>query len=99
LRHRRGELDLLRTTKSRGHAQVGGSHARRLRILGEALPEVHASGYVQAGAVAKSLEVRRPAHVRRAAGTPDAGGVGEAEPGGPRRVSPRYQTVCPEEKD
>ena len=53
LRHRRGELDLLRTTKGRGHTQVGGPHARRLRILGEALPEVHASGDVQAGAVAK----------------------------------------------
>ena len=47
LRHGRGELDVLRPAARRGHAALGRTHAARLRVLRQALPEVHAPEDVQ----------------------------------------------------
>ena len=58
-RHRRGQLDLLRTAASRGHARLGGADAARLRVLAEAVSEVHPSEDVQGGGAEDGARRRR----------------------------------------
>src|SRR4030095_4202069 len=41
LRHGRSEFDLLWTTTTRGRPDMGGTDAARLRVLAQAVPEVH----------------------------------------------------------
>ena len=41
LRHRRGELELLRHASARGQPRLGAAHAARIRVLAEAVSEVH----------------------------------------------------------
>ena len=71
LQHGRGELELLRHAAARGEPRLGRTHAGRLRVLAQALSEVHAPGDVQ------GEPARRPAG--------DAGGARCARAREPRR--------------
>src|SRR5207237_8150511 len=62
LRYGRGEHDVLRAAARGGHARMGCSHTRRLRLLAEAVSEVHAPEDVPRGGAEE-----RPGRGRRAA--------------------------------
>src|SRR2546426_1876489 len=50
LRHSRSELDVLRPAARGGHARLGGSNAARVRVLVEAVPEIHSPEDVRGAA-------------------------------------------------
>src|SRR5687768_8623851 len=51
LRYRRGELHVLRAATRGGDARLGDTYACRIRVLTEALSEVHTPGNVPRGGV------------------------------------------------
>ena len=92
LRHRRDQLELLRRAGTCDDEGLGHPHAGWLRVLAEALPEIHAPRDVPQGVGAGSVEPRRhrrrrvpPRH--RSAG--DGGQAGRAPRTVPRQLHQR----------
>ena len=79
LRHRRSELDLLRPAAVRGDARLGRAHAGGLRVLGQALSEVHPPRMFKRSEAPTGAAIRaRRLAIRRRR---------------PRRVPPRHRSA------